>query len=524
MILLAGMARAKGQEGKAARLDAGLVRAVAPAFILFGLVVRVWLLANPMGGLDSDEAIVGLMARHILDGELPMFYWGQTHGGPHEPLLTAAFFRLFGPSTLILKLVTTLLAATACVLIWRVGKRTVGEPAATVAALLFWMWPAAFVWWSVKSRGFYHTGLVIGLGILLLTLRLDERDSPLDMAGLGALVATGFWASPQTIFFTAPALVWLAVRVVWRRRFRVLALAPLAAAGALIGAFPWWVHNLQNDWVAFKASGTSIAMPAYGDHLEGFFVRGLPNALGLMLADGSRWMAGPFGKAWYFALLAAFVWGLVKLRGRTTLLLLMAAAYPFVFALSPFSVFVAHPRYLYFLAPVLALLIARGLTALRWWGAIGGLVAAMMLTTSAFAIMNRETIFFPSAEDVVIPEDLDPLFDYMTARGIEHVWADYWLAYVLAFESEERIIATPYRGAIRHGAADAAVRAVPDPAYVFLRGSPTEAVFEREATAQGIPYERHDVYGFAIYALGQNVPPEAIPAVPAAQPTTRRFL
>ena len=513
------MAEAEGAATTmATRADAHLVRTVAPVLVLYGLIARIWMLVSPVGGLDSDEAIVGLMARHILDGEFPMFYWGQTHGGPHEPLLTAAFFRVFGSSTLILKLVAILIVAAACVLIWRVGKRTVGEPAATIAGLLFWVWPTAFVWWSVKSRGFYHIGLLIGLGILLLVLRLEERDSPLEVAGLGALVATGFWASPQTIFFSVPALLWLAFRRVWTRRFSILRWVPVGIAGGLFGAFPWFVHNIENDWVALKASPASIAMPAYGDHLRGFFVQGLPGALGLKLADGSRWMAGFFGRAWYWVLLALFVWALVKLRGRTWLLLTMAILYPFLFALSPFSWFVDHPRYLYFLGPVLALLIARGLSALGWRGAIAGLVAGMVLTTAALVTMNRDGVFYPSAEGVLIPEDLDPAFDYMLAHGIEHVWADYWLAYILAFESDERIIATPYRGAIRNGAADAAVRSVIDPAYVFLRGSATEPVFEREVSAQGIPYERHDVHGFVIYTLTQNVPPEAIPAVPAAQP------
>ncbi len=115
----------------------GIVRALVPVVVVFGLALRVWMLNHPMGGLDADEAIVGLMARHILEGEFPMFYWGQLYGGPHEPLLTAGFFQLLGPSTLVLKVVALLISGAACILLWRVGKRTVGEPAATVAALMF---------------------------------------------------------------------------------------------------------------------------------------------------------------------------------------------------------------------------------------------------------------------------------------------------------------------------------------------------------------------------------------------------
>ena len=494
--------------------DRSLVRAIVPVFVLFGIVVRLWMLfANPMGGLDADEAIVGLMARHVLEGDFPMFYWGQLYGGPHEPLLTAGFFEVFGSSTLGLKIVAILLSALGCVLIWRVGKRTVGEPAAIVGALMFWVWPAAFVWWSVKSRGFYHAALVIGLGILLLVLRLAERPTGRDMGLLGALVATGIWCSPQTIFFTAPALLWLVVK-----RFSVVKIASAGLAGAIVGAFPWWVDQLEHGWFALRSSGASFAMPAYGDRMRGFFDTGLPGALGLKLADGSRWIAGGFGKAWYVALLAAFVFALVKLRGPTRLLLLMAVTYPLLFALSPYSWFVAHPRYLYYLTPILALLIARGLTALRWPAIVAGLVTVMTLSTGAFATMSREGVFFPSAEGVLIPEDLDPAFDYMTARGVEHVYADYWLAYIVAFESDERIIATPYRGAVRNAEADAAVRSVVDPAYLFLDGSTTEPVFQDEITAMGVPHERFSVGGFVVYALQQNVPPEALPAMRAVQP------
>ena len=191
MILVTGMADERdASESVDRRPDGDLLRTVAPVFVVYGIVARIWMLVTPIGSLDSDEAIAGLMSRHILDGELPMFYWGQTHGGPHEALLTAGFFRVFGSSTLVLKLVAVLLVAVACMLIWRVGVRTVGEQPALVAALLFWVWPAAFFWWSVKSRGFYHAGLVIGLAVLLFALRVDERGSPLDMAALGALVAT----------------------------------------------------------------------------------------------------------------------------------------------------------------------------------------------------------------------------------------------------------------------------------------------------------------------------------------------
>src|SRR5436190_23495251 len=76
--------------------------------LLVGLGVRLAVIASPLGEIDGDEAVVGLMARHIaFVGERPVFYWGQPYLGSLEAFTAAPFFRLFDSSTLLLKLVPT---------------------------------------------------------------------------------------------------------------------------------------------------------------------------------------------------------------------------------------------------------------------------------------------------------------------------------------------------------------------------------------------------------------------------------
>jgi hypothetical protein len=43
---------------------------------------------------DSDEAVEGLMARHLLNGELPAFLWGQAFKG--VPEVYSGGWRLLG--------------------------------------------------------------------------------------------------------------------------------------------------------------------------------------------------------------------------------------------------------------------------------------------------------------------------------------------------------------------------------------------------------------------------------------------
>src|SRR3954470_775191 len=54
--------------------------------------------------IDSDEAITGLMARHILGGEFPIWLYGITYQGSLEAYLAAALFAVLGSSALVLKL------------------------------------------------------------------------------------------------------------------------------------------------------------------------------------------------------------------------------------------------------------------------------------------------------------------------------------------------------------------------------------------------------------------------------------
>ena len=79
----------------------------------------MWVYRSALGVPTSDEAVVGLMVRHALDGELTTFYWGQAYGGTQEVLLTVPVFLAFGESWLALRLPSMLLAALASLVVWR---------------------------------------------------------------------------------------------------------------------------------------------------------------------------------------------------------------------------------------------------------------------------------------------------------------------------------------------------------------------------------------------------------------------
>ena len=91
-------------------------------------------------GLRSDEAVVGLMAKHIFTrGETPVFLYGQAYGGGHAMVayLAAPLFALFGRSAALLAGISVALSLVSIWLVWLIMRRHFGDAAAVLAAALY---------------------------------------------------------------------------------------------------------------------------------------------------------------------------------------------------------------------------------------------------------------------------------------------------------------------------------------------------------------------------------------------------
>jgi hypothetical protein len=55
--------------------------------VFLAIATRLWAAARWSANFDSDEAIIGLMARHILRGQVPIYYYGQNYLGSLDALL-----------------------------------------------------------------------------------------------------------------------------------------------------------------------------------------------------------------------------------------------------------------------------------------------------------------------------------------------------------------------------------------------------------------------------------------------------
>jgi hypothetical protein len=474
-----------------------------------GLVLRLVVWTSPLGQYESDEAVWGLMARHVLDGEVSAFFWGQAYGGTLEVLLTAPLFWIAGSGWIALRLVPIALTAVAAVLVWRVGRRTIGEPAAAVAAVVFWVFPFYLVWKSVRAHGFYGSGLVLTLLLLLLVLRLAERRSRLDAALLGLVLGVGLWQTAQIVAVALPALAWLTWRrpAAWRDAWA-------AVPAALLGALPWLVSNVRHDWWSLSVDAPA---PSYLTRLRGGLSGTLPMALDLRLPFTSEWLGGKLVGGGAYVLLLAALAVLVWRRRRTSVTLLAAVAvvYPFVYAISTYTWLNDEPRYMVLLIPVLVLLLCLPVTtAARGAAAV---LAAIGLSALSIALIDVDR-YRVSADGHLVPREFAPLVDTLDRLGIRRVFGHYWITYRLTFETGERIVAAdadtaslaerrpgavlpelPYE--TRRSAYADEVKVVEAPAWVFRDGSTRDRRWRGLFARAG--YERVVAGGFAVYHRGE---------------------
>lgn len=397
-----------------------------------GAALRVWVYRSALGRPDSDEAIVGLMARHALHGQFTTFYWGQPYGGPQEAWLTAPVFAVGGTSLLTLRVVTVVLTLVAVWLVWLVGRRLLGDRGGALAAGLFWLWPPFDVMWLVHERGFYASDVVYCLLLLLLALRVVDLPSRARVAAFGFVLGLGFWQTAQIVPIALPLIAWTP----WR--------APAALrswwagiVGVVIGALPWLVWNVRHDWASLlpHANGQQ-----YAHSLRLFASPLLPMLLGLRAPlTGEALLPKVLLYAAYGGLLLLFVLGAHRARRRDAFVLyLVAACFPFIWAVARrVTSESSAPLYLVVVSPVVVLLIAQ--LGRRW--SVLALLAACAVSVVTLQRMHTWLVHDPDQFPVPTARDLSPLVNALDHAHVDRVFTDYWLAYRLDFDTDERIVA-----------------------------------------------------------------------------------
>ena len=439
-------------------------------FILIA-AVRFAILLTSQTHVHSDEAIIGLMAKHILEGRyFPFYMYGQPYnaGAAWEAYLAAIAFAFLGVSVISLKSCIVVISLLCLFLFYRMCLALYDERTALLATIVFALTPSLLKWhFQVRGYSWYFLSIPL-LTLLFLSIQsTPNRRWPLFLL-FGAISGLSICSLELGIAFNVA--LWGLILMCRSLSFKN---ALVALAGFIIGYSPAIVFNLTHhfaNWNAVleKTGGGGFAVLRHPETLSQIFLTEMPKFFG---ADTVLWYypeKAAVGFVFYaIALLAAGVaaWPFIRspskiveaIRGgfargddeRDLLLLLLISACFVPYVTAPVRV----PGYFlagsFFFAVMTGRLLARcfasSRTLIRFGGA-GILAAAVIAGTAVILDTARhnqiETLTLcDQGENYCMTRipggDLDGVERHLSQGGVTGIWTNVSFVYPLLFECHE---------------------------------------------------------------------------------------
>jgi len=445
---------------RAGRLAPGWAVAVL-AIVLFRSALFVF---RPQLAFDADQAVFGLMAKHLAEGRaFPLYMYCQNYILAVEAWMAAPMFLLFGVSVQALKFPLLVVNATVGILLVARLQREAGISAGlAVAASLFFLLPPP----GTTARLLETSGGNVEPFLYILLLWMTRRRP----VWFGLILGVGFLQREFTAYGAIAIAAIEAANGAWRRREDWL------RAGIALGttAGVWFVALFLRRFASTAGPGTgqeALQLRMHNNVLEamnrvcfdpGAIVGGLgrlatehwPRLFGtgpVPIAPFGIESAASQGLAWSGVALAILIvicvvriavhaqargdwWSRYEFCGY---LVLVGGLSAVMFAAARCGD-VGVMRY-----DLLSIVGAIGVVAWafavesRPW--IGRLEVALVIAWAVVSGSPHAKIWSEYASHPPLADKM-LLIRHLDARGIRYATSDYWIAYYVTFMTNERII------------------------------------------------------------------------------------
>ncbi len=491
------------------------IKKIKPGYFLFfililGAVIRLLFLSTPQ--MDSDQAVTGLMARHILGGEFPFFFYAQDYCGSIEAYLVSTIFYFFAASRFTLDLTICLESLFFILFIYYLARFIFDKETALLSSLYTALASNYLIFHSVLARAAYIETPIIGVLLFIFSQKILYRDETQgrNFLFLGFLCGLGIWTHFLVVFYLTPIFLLFFIKDKWFwGRWTTL----FFLLGLMLGGLPLWVHNINHPLVTWHyLFDTSGGDESFLTSLKDFSLYRFPEILGLKNNDTEKYYIPYFSFLLYIIYLISFLFlllsrrknflSLIKLKiGQSSgldLLLLFLFLFPVIFSLSGFAS--NHTsRYLQPLFSVLPILLAVFARRLYSFSTVS---AFLLVLLTLFSNIYGTVTTVPLINKIQVNQfrearkNEQELFKFLKERNIRRVYCpDYWVSVRLTFDSREEIIfAQP--GDDRYPAYTDWIDRDPKAAFLFARDNKN---FENTLINIGGTYQKSQVFGYSIY-------------------------
>jgi len=494
---------------------------VAP--FVAAMALRLYLLPIERMPFDSDEAIFLLMARHILAGERPLFFYGEAYGGSADSYLTALFYHFFGDTITVARLVQSLEYVAGMFFTYLLARRLLPNAKLGPQAVLWLMAipPVLMTTWTTPAV-LYAIVICLGSIISYLGYRLlfEDAGRPARWLIFGAVCGLAFWTFGILVVYMLP----LFLLFLWQFRRKRLLYYLLSAAAFFLFSLPWWTQAISGLSVVYNPEQPSI-VPPFLFRLFAFFAITLPGFFGFRQPWAPHIIWPALAALLFIFYLAALLYAIPYLRRRdenrpavepvgSVLLGLQVLTWLALYFGTRFSLD-ATGRYILPLYPVL--FIATGLfleRIYRWRRPAAVALLAAVLAFNLAAHLKAVQKVPPGITAQMNPalwfgnEFDQELIDFVAEQG-GHGYSHHWISYKIAFLSDEQVILAaylPYRPDLewlplddRYAPYPAAVAQSANPVYVTHREPNLEAYLQETFAHRNVSYQTKDIGPYRVY-------------------------
>lgn len=464
--------------------------------LIMAALLRFWMLKYRLVGINSDDAMIGIMAQRILAGARPPFYYGGYYYGPLDAYLAAPLIRIWGSSDAILRVFPLIFSLLFVLATFFLGKKLYNEKIGLISAFCAAIPPAFLTIRGLKVDAAYSILLVIGSTSLYLFSAWMEDRSRGRLAVLMALSLIGVWIFPLMLYYLlAMALTFWLTQSSQSDRLKMSEHTRhgLFVAGILLFA------------AVFVIGGQFTSAIPLGERVTNFGEKAqfiMPVMLGFFspAENFSDFAAAISSYPAFWKFMAAAVgltifcvglWlGYRRYQQKNRLLFVFVTSTVLIFVLTSIMIgfkpdAFSYPRYLFPLYSAIpmgvdALMQLTGKKPILRYGMI-----LLILIGNLFS-----NICLPARQSTM--SELKTLL--MSRSSVSYVYTDYWTGYWLAYETGGKVIPsiiTP-DGKIGFNRLEDTAQAVSNASeviYIFPAGSSGATALRRYLDAQKIRYQ-----------------------------------
>ncbi len=502
--------------------------------------IKLFIFPIEITPFNADEAIVALMARHINQGNIPVFFYGQAYMGSLDSMLVALGFKIFGEAIWVLRFVQGLLYIGTVFTTTLLADRLLNSKrAALYAGLIMAIPPINMTLYSTVSLGGYGEMLLVGNLLLLGGLSIIEqvRDQKsgstiniytgLFLWGIGA--GFSFWILGLTLVYSLPVIFFMLYYLVKRKLWKAFIPGLILLSGGIIGSSPWWFSAVQANNLgiitelaggAIKGAGTSSWFLRPLERTLNLFVFGGTALIGLRPPWDIRWLMLPLLPIiliFWLSVLVLSIKNLFKnpehdgLKILSLMGLILAAGFIFspygddpsgryfIPLMMPMAIFAAdllvtqfHEKKTLEFASILLILIFN----------LGGTIQSIKVNPPGIT-----TQFDKIAQ--VDHRYMEELITFLEENQIHAGYSNYWVSYPLAFLSGEEMIflpRLPYHEDFRYTARDdryhpyqEVVKTADELAYITTNHPDLNDYLRVEFSNRGLSWEEKTIGDYQIF-------------------------